>query len=728
MGKLSIKIVLGIICLLLFAILLSNFSILSSATVQTNDYTGLPDNFTPVVGFYHEFLGGRISLWDVNGNVYQSADGINFNYLTRESLAQQGLPIGFKPSVGYYHNLTNSNGQVVLWNSSGTVYETKSGKGNKWILMNASEKLGLPNGFKSVVARNSPLSGNQDGNLNIWGLNGNQYRINDVLSSWVKVNSSNVFPQNIPPLFSYHYNKDSVIIKGSNYRWYNVNNSLEVYKSIPPSGDGIPPVKIDATGLPSGIPTLGYADLIRNKVIIWYGKNVYESSDGINFVQVNIGNILCSSNTQCDDGDVATYDECVNPGNQNSYCRHTEINCLSNLECGFTGYFGTEFCSQNDVFKNYQLASCINPGTIQSYCSVDVSPNLIQDCNDGNSDTLDSCVEHTQSTPTYCSHEIFSCTQASQCGNVTSTLSCEGNDVHNVTHSPTCSQGECGEAVQDNFVQYCSYGCNLGACNSAPQQCTQNSQCGNVTSTLSCEGNDVHNVTQIPICNQNTCGSQTLDVFVQYCQYGCNLGICQNQTIIDECTSNSECNDSNSYTEDLCVVNNTSGNICSNPQIACLSNNDCSTSYSGNFCSNDDVYRSEINYTCVNPGTQNSICEQFSSQDIKVMECLNGCSNGVCKSSSGSGSGTSNRGGGGGRNIFDDLPFIIAPNGEILGQEKPIPQVIVIDDNQDDNLTTKRLPSSLNNSNSGLLWILLLFLFLLLLIILIIILSNIMKK
>ena len=379
--------------------------------------------------------------------------------------------------------------------------------------------------------------------------------------------------------------------------------------------------------------------------------------------------IRCSSNTQCDDGDVITFDECVNPGLNISYCSHNEVNCLSDLECGFSGFLGTEYCTLDNVYKNFQDAKCINPGSLNSYCSVDVAPQLIQDCNDNNLDTIDSCVEHTQSTPTYCSHEIFSCTQVSQCGNIYSELSCEGNDVHNITHSPTCSQGICGEQIND--------------------------------------------------------------VFVQYCQYGCNLGICQNQTIIDECTSNSECNDSNPYTEDLCAVNNsTGGNICSNPQIACLSNNDCLGTTSNNYCSvEEDVYKTVSNFSCLYPGTKNSYCHLASETDILVKECSNGCSNGVCKSSSGSGSGTSNRGGGGGRsNLFDDLPYIIAPNGEILGQEKPISQVIIIEEDQNDSLTTKRLPSSLNNSNSGLLWILLLFLFLLLLIILIIILSNITKK
>jgi len=66
--------------------------------------------------------------------------------------------------------------------------------------------------------------------------------------------------------------------------------------------------------------------------------------------------IICSLNTQCNDNNSLTTDECINPGTTSSYCNYTPtINCSSNNEC-------------NDY--NFQTDdSCVNPGTTSSYCS-----------------------------------------------------------------------------------------------------------------------------------------------------------------------------------------------------------------------------------------------------------------------------------------------------------------------------------------------------------------------
>ncbi|MEM3113389.1 MAG: hypothetical protein QXI33_03125, partial [Candidatus Pacearchaeota archaeon] len=552
------KIILAIFSLMVLSFLLFlSLGSFSSASVQPSNFNGLPSGFTPKVGYYHGFLGGRISLWDAEGNIYQSADGINFNKITRESLSKQGLPLEFKPTLGYYHNLTNSDGQVVLWNVFGASYQTKSGKGSKWLPASYNDTRGLPIGFKPVASRYSPLSKSEEGNLNLWDLSGNQYRRTDVLASWVRVNASNVFPQNIPPLFSYYFNNKGVIIldtlQGSNYRWYNVKGNLVVYKSNPPSGDGVPPEKINVTGLPSGIPTLGYADYIRNKVVVWYGNDAYESSNGVDFVKVNIGNVLCSSNLQCDDFNERTYDECINPGTQNSYCRHTEISCLADVECGYTGYIGEEYCSQNtNLYRDYQSSVCVDAGSINSYCSVNISSRLVEECiygcsnnscnspiqcididgginyylrgntSKGNVTYNDYCTNSSNILEFYCSNNTIQniqyscangcfqgtclpsptqCTQDNQCGSVVSQLTCEGNDVHNVTQYPVCNNGVCGSRTFDFFVQYCPFGCSQGTCLPSPTQCTQDNQCGSVVSQLTCEGNDVHNVTQYPVCN-----------------------------------------------------------------------------------------------------------------------------------------------------------------------------------------------------------------------------------
>ena len=91
-------------------------------------------------------------------------------------------------------------------------------------------------------------------------------------------------------------------------------------------------------------------------------------------------NIKCNKNSDCNDNNPLTIDECLNAGTIASKCRNTEINCASNNNCGITGFLGTEYCSVNDVFKNYQTANCLNAGTLQSYCMLQVEQKLVNDC------------------------------------------------------------------------------------------------------------------------------------------------------------------------------------------------------------------------------------------------------------------------------------------------------------------------------------------------------------
>ena len=98
--------------------------------------------------------------------------------------------------------------------------------------------------------------------------------------------------------------------------------------------------------------------------------------------------INCMTNEDCDDGNKYTIDTCVNPGTVESYCVNQEINCLNDWDCGITGFIGEEYCFNNDVYKLYQTAVCVNPGSVDSYCNVEVFPNLIQECDDGDDYTL----------------------------------------------------------------------------------------------------------------------------------------------------------------------------------------------------------------------------------------------------------------------------------------------------------------------------------------------------
>src|SRR3989338_6923243 len=134
--------------------------------------------------------------------------------------------------------------------------------------------------------------------------------------------------------------------------------------------------------------------------------------------------VICSQNSDCFDGNTLTFDECINFGTLSSECRNTPINCASNLDCGYNGYLGGEYCSSSDrVRKNYQNSSCINNGTLNSYCNLRISSNVVDqcefacydggvcircdedlDCDDNNGQTTDLCINKGLPT-SFCNNE-----------------------------------------------------------------------------------------------------------------------------------------------------------------------------------------------------------------------------------------------------------------------------------------------------------------------------------
>jgi cysteine-rich repeat protein len=136
---------------------------------------------------------------------------------------------------------------------------------------------------------------------------------------------------------------------------------------------------------------------------------------------------VCENDSDCDDLNPMTYDQCINPSTPISECRNTPINCFSNDDCGFTGFLGDQYCHHDDVYKNYQSAICSFPGTLDSYCTLRVNmsflyeceyaciPNGIcircdenSDCNDNNSSTDDICI-NPGTIESYCNNEEPGC-------------------------------------------------------------------------------------------------------------------------------------------------------------------------------------------------------------------------------------------------------------------------------------------------------------------------------
>ncbi len=64
--------------------------------------------------------------------------------------------------------------------------------------------------------------------------------------------------------------------------------------------------------------------------------------------------------------------------------------------------------------------------------------------------------------------------------------------------------------------------------------------------------------------------------------------------------------------------------------VACESDSDClSDTYLGEFCQNNDVYNTQRDYYCSNPGTLQSSCE-YTDTDELVEDCAEACLDGEC--------------------------------------------------------------------------------------------------
>ena len=92
------------------------------------------------------------------------------------------------------------------------------------------------------------------------------------------------------------------------------------------------------------------------------------------------GTIDCYNNQNCDDNYDFTFDECINPGIVSSKCNYEEIKCFVDADCGKAGYGEINSCFLDDLFIEYNLFSCENPRTTDSFCREDSNLIFYKDC------------------------------------------------------------------------------------------------------------------------------------------------------------------------------------------------------------------------------------------------------------------------------------------------------------------------------------------------------------
>jgi hypothetical protein len=393
-------------------------------------------------------------------------------------------------------------------------------------------------------------------------------------------------------------------------------------------------------------------------------------------------NIECYKNSDCDDLNPLTLDECINPGTISSECRNTPINCNSNNDCGFTGFVGSEYCSGNNIMKNYQTSLCNAPGTPSSSCNSQVNPKLVDlcqfacnnglcircdensDCDDHNPSTNDVCIN--PNTPqSRCSNEEteIECFTNSDCG-ITSNISqlfCSANKVNQLIRTWTCNNpgthsSFCSSSILQQIIQICPDKCANGECvsiacynnndcndnnsstfdicnnpgtkdsfctnNPIEVICSSDSDCGNdgFIGDKFCYGKNVSQLYQTFSCyNPGTKDSFCASTVTQKTKQVCTF-VCSNAACLDiECFSDSDCDDSNASTQDICKNPGTPSSHCEHNPIGCFVNSDCGISGPlGNlFCVGNNVYQNYQSAVCYNAGQVNSYCNNSIAEQFK---------------------------------------------------------------------------------------------------------------
>ena len=116
-----------------------------------------------------------------------------------------------------------------------------------------------------------------------------------------------------------------------------------------------------------------------------------------------------------------------------------------------------------------------------------------------------------------------------------SNVYCIGNDVYQDYYDFSCLIGSCYADITSYFVDHCEYGCDDGTCNPEPPTCTQDSDCGSSpTEELICVGDYVKNKITTPTCVSGSCQSIITYENVEYCEFGCSNGECEEESRRDE--------------------------------------------------------------------------------------------------------------------------------------------------------------------------------------------------
>jgi len=386
----------------------------------------------------------------------------------------------------------------------------------------------------------------------------------------------------------------------------------------------------------------------------------------------------CDSNSECSgslvclgplgDWNPSYYDGCCNPVNEywntTTHKCETTVDCTSGPCCDGSHFktSGTQPTGYTDDTNGLCSGSsnsettCSNSPTGTCYV---LTKNYY--CNGKDADAhVSYALKDTCGTCEYCTNNDLTCNYYSSSTTCSSLQDCDYKNYYHITGiQGATSTSYCKYADYNDNYKYCngagscsSLICPLGSdtttaiagtckyisgCSGSTPgtvknyasgtSCGTNKECdgfGNCISTctdecfsgqIRCSGNYKQTCGNYDADNCLEWPSSTSGNGNEYCTYGCFNGECNPEIA---CYNDSDCNDSNQYTKDICNDAATPQSSCSHLPIACIVDIDCGENgtIGDPWCSNDDVWQNYVNYTCHYPGQVDAYCSNSTTSNL----------------------------------------------------------------------------------------------------------------